>query len=35
MILADYPVSQPSLDIFPIWTSIIAPEASKLQIRPV
>jgi hypothetical protein len=35
MPLVDDPISQTSLDIFPIWTPIIAAEVRKLQIRPV
>jgi hypothetical protein len=31
----DHPISQPSLDISPIWTLIIAAEVRKLQLRPV
>jgi hypothetical protein len=34
--LEDHPISQPSLDISPIWTPIIiAAEVRKLQLRPV
>jgi hypothetical protein len=33
--LVDHPSSQPSLDIFPICTSIIAAEIRKLQLLPV
>jgi hypothetical protein len=33
--LADHPISQPSLDISPIWTPIITAEVRKLQLRPV
>jgi hypothetical protein len=32
MVLADDPISEPSLDISPIWTPIIAAEVSKLQL---
>jgi hypothetical protein len=32
--LIDHPISQPSLDISPIWTFIIAAEITKLQLRP-
>jgi hypothetical protein len=35
MSLVDHPISQPILDISPIWTPIIAPEVRKLQLRPV
>jgi hypothetical protein len=35
MSLVDHPISQPSLDISPIWTPIIAAAARKLQLRPV
>jgi hypothetical protein len=35
MVLACHPMSQPSLDISPIWTPIVATEASKLHLRPV
>jgi hypothetical protein len=30
-----YPISQPSLDISPIWTPTIAAEVKKLQLRQV
>jgi predicted GIY-YIG superfamily endonuclease len=33
--LVDHPISQPNLDISPIWTPIIAAEVRKLQLRPV
>jgi hypothetical protein len=33
--LVDQPISQPSLDISPIWTHVIAAEVRKLQLRPV
>jgi hypothetical protein len=33
MSLIAHPVSQPSLDISPIWTHIIAAEVRKLQLR--
>jgi predicted GIY-YIG superfamily endonuclease len=35
MSLADHPISQPSLDISPIWTPIIAAEVRKLPPRSV
>jgi hypothetical protein len=35
MSLLDHPISQPSLDISPIWTAFIAAEVRKLQLRPV
>jgi hypothetical protein len=35
MSLVDHPISQPSLDISPIWTPIIAAEVRKLQLHPV
>jgi hypothetical protein len=35
MSLIDHPVSQPSLDISPIWTSFIRAEVKKLQLRPL
>jgi hypothetical protein len=35
MSLVDHPISQPSLDISPIWTPVIAAEVRKLQLRPV
>jgi hypothetical protein len=34
MSLVDHPISQPSLDMSPIWTSIIVAEVRKLQLRP-
>jgi hypothetical protein len=33
MSLLDHPISQPSLDISPIWTSVITAEVKKLQLR--
>jgi hypothetical protein len=33
MSLLDHPISQPSLDISPIWTPIIIVEVEKLQRR--
>jgi hypothetical protein len=35
MSLAAHPISQPSLDISPIWTFIIEAEVRELQLRPV
>jgi hypothetical protein len=35
MSLADHPISQPSLDISPIWNPIAAAEGRKPQLRPV
>jgi hypothetical protein len=35
MSLIDHPIIQPSLDISPIWTSIVAAEVKKLQLRAV
>jgi hypothetical protein len=35
MSLLDHPISQPSLDISPIWTPIITAEATKLQLCQV
>jgi hypothetical protein len=35
MSLIDNLISQPSLDISPIWTPIIAAKVRKLQLRPV
>jgi hypothetical protein len=35
MSLLDHLVSQPSLDISPIWTLIITAEVKKLQLRHV
>jgi hypothetical protein len=31
----DLPISQPSLDISPIWTPVITAEVRKLQLRAV
>jgi hypothetical protein len=31
-LLVDHPISQPNLNISPIWTPIIAAEVSKLQL---
>jgi hypothetical protein len=31
----DYPISQPSLEISPIWTPVTTAEVKKLQLRPV
>jgi hypothetical protein len=33
--LLDHPISQPSLDISPIWTPISATEVRQLHLRPV
>jgi hypothetical protein len=33
--LPAHPISQPSLDISPIWTHVIAAEVRKLQLPPV
>jgi hypothetical protein len=33
--LVDHPISQPSLDISPIWTPFIAAEVRELQLCPV
>jgi hypothetical protein len=33
--LLDHPISQPSLDISPIWTPILTAKVRKLQLRPV
>jgi hypothetical protein len=33
--LLDHPISQPSLDISPIWPAVITAEVKKLQPRPV
>jgi hypothetical protein len=33
--LIDHPISQASLDIFPVWAPIIAEEAKKPQLFPV
>jgi hypothetical protein len=35
MYLADHPISQPSLDISPIWNPIAAAEGRKPQLYPV
>jgi hypothetical protein len=35
MFLLEHPISQPSLNISPIWTLVIAAEVRKLQLRPV
>jgi hypothetical protein len=35
MPLVHHPISQPSLDISPIWTLTIAAEVKKLQLHPV
>jgi hypothetical protein len=35
MSLLDHPISQPSLDISPIWTPEIIAEVRKLQLRQV
>jgi hypothetical protein len=35
MSLVDYPISQPSSDISPIWTPVIEAGVRKLQLRPV
>jgi hypothetical protein len=35
MSLVDHPISQPSLDISPIWTPAITAEVSKLQLSHV
>jgi hypothetical protein len=35
MSLTDHPISQPNLDISPIWTNVITAEVKKLQLRPV
>jgi hypothetical protein len=35
MSLVDHAISQPSLDISPIWTSVIAAEVRRLHLRPV
>jgi hypothetical protein len=35
MSLTDHPVSQPSLNISPIWTPVITAEVKKLQPRQV
>jgi hypothetical protein len=33
MSLFDHPISQPSVDISPIWTPVITAEVRKLQLR--
>jgi hypothetical protein len=33
--LIAHPISQPGVDISPIWTPIIAAEFRELQLRPV
>jgi hypothetical protein len=33
--LVDHPVSQPNLDISPVWIHVIIAEVKKLQLRPV
>jgi hypothetical protein len=33
MSLLEHPISQPSLDISPIWTPVIAAEIKKLQLH--
>jgi hypothetical protein len=35
MPLTDHLISQPSLDISPIWTPVITAEVKKLQFCPV
>jgi hypothetical protein len=35
MSLADHPISQPSLDISPIWTPIIVADVEELHLRPL
>jgi hypothetical protein len=35
VVLVDHPISQPSWDIPPLWTPIIAAEVSKLQLWQV
>jgi hypothetical protein len=35
MSLLDHPISQPSLDISPVWTPVITEEVEKLQLRQV
>jgi hypothetical protein len=35
MSLLDHPISQPSLDISPIWTPVITAEVKELQLHPV
>jgi hypothetical protein len=35
MPVIDHPISQPSLDISPIWTPAITSEVKILQLRPV
>jgi hypothetical protein len=33
--LLDHPISQPSLDISPVWTPVIAAEIKKVQLHRV
>jgi hypothetical protein len=33
--LIEHPISQPSLDISPVWAAVIAAEVRELQLRPV
>jgi hypothetical protein len=35
MSLGSHPISQPGLDISPIWNLVIATEVRKLQFRPM
>jgi hypothetical protein len=35
MSLVVHPISQPILDISPIWTPIIVAEVRKVELRPV
>jgi hypothetical protein len=35
MSLVDHPISQPSLDISPVWTPVITAEVRQLHLRPV
>jgi hypothetical protein len=35
MSLVDHPISQPNLDISPIWTPLMVAEIRKLRLRPV
>jgi hypothetical protein len=35
MALIDNPISQPSMDIYPIWTPIITAEAKNIELGPV
>jgi hypothetical protein len=35
MSLLDHPISQPSFDISPIWTTVITAEVKRLQRRQV